>query len=434
VNEQPQQQMTGEHLPPARELAVWLRAVRSYFNHANQPLADSERANISARNFKSEARVVRDALMRCLHLLGAVERGEVSTEAAGAGDADGSAPASGRASVPGLAGAGDSLGDLADALRDASKLCEAMLESPSVGIGGWSGLGRVLERELSRSEAAALIEASHADGASGALAPLDTLARKLKPDELGEDMTVIFEGFTRLLELLRFVEASLVGDAQLKRLLPVYALIHEETQALLDFIEARALRVEGVEPKVREILDGTAYAVRMELRKAFAHELVGVCQLRQTPQVYSKLETASGLLRDCYRQSVVALAQSFDPALDGGELFPAFQTKLEQSLALRRDLFSLIQSVRLAESGALAPPLLLERLGEFHAGSQRHLMYKDWEPLERFTEEVESSRSPAELAQTLHRFVAFLETLFGQVNMRAVLSEHPFDPKAEVRS
>ncbi|HYY93759.1 MAG TPA: hypothetical protein VE713_04520, partial [Pyrinomonadaceae bacterium] len=110
MNEQPQQQMTDEHLPPARELAVWLRAVRSYFNHANQPLADSERANISARNFKSEARVVRDALMRCLHLLGAVERGEVSTEAAGAGDADGPAPASGRASVPGLAGAGDSLG------------------------------------------------------------------------------------------------------------------------------------------------------------------------------------------------------------------------------------------------------------------------------------------------------------------------------------
>ena len=57
-------------------------------------------------------------------------------------------------------------------------------------------------------------------------------------------------------------------------------------------------------------------------------------------------------------------------------------------------------------------------------------MYKDCEPLERFTEEVEAARSPAELSQTLHRFVAFLETLFGQVNMRAVLSEHPFDQNA----
>ena len=56
-----------------------------------------------------------------------------------------------------------------------------------------------------------------------------------------------------------------------------------------------------------------------------------------------------------------------------------------------------------------------------------------WDFAERFTEEVEASRSPADLSQTLHRFVAFLETLFGQVNMRAILNGHPFDPKTEVR-
>ena len=50
--------------------------------------------------------------------------------------------------------------------------------------------------------------------------------------------------------------------------------------------------------------------------------------------------------------------------------------------------------------------------------------------LERFIEEVESARAPGELSQTLHRFEAFLETLFGQVNMRAVLDGHPFDPNS----
>jgi hypothetical protein len=435
VNEQAQQHTQGEQFPPARELAVWLRAVRSYFDHANQPLTEAERANISARNFKSETRVVRDALTRCLHLLGGVERGEAPPGTRGeTGETDaGLASPSDRAGVPGLAGANDSLGDLADALRDACKLCDAMLESPSVGIGGWSGLGRVFERELRRSEAAGLIvAAAQAGDAPGSLEPLDALARRLKPDELGDDIGVVFDGFARLLELLRFVEVSLAGDSQLKRLLPVFALVHEETRALLDFIEARALRVEGVEPRVRELLDGTAYAVRMELRKSFEHELVGACALRQTPQVYSKLETANGLLRDCYRQSVVALAQSFDPALEGRQLFPSFQTKLEQSLSLRRELWGLIRLVRRAEAEAetFDTPLLLRRLGEFNEGSQRYLMFKDWEPLERFTEEVEAARAPAELSQTLHRFVAFLETLFGQVNMRAVLDGHPFDPNA----
>jgi hypothetical protein len=47
-------------------------------------------------------------------------------------------------------------------------------------------------------------------------------------------------------------------------------------------------------------------------------------------------------------------------------------------------------------------------------------------------EEIESVRAPGELTQALHRFEAFLETLFGQVNMRAVLAEFPFDTHAVV--
>ena len=113
-------------------------------------------------------------------------------------------------------------------------------------------------------------------------------------------------------------------------------------------------------------------------------------------------------------------------------MFDSFRTKLEQSLALRRDLWRLIKLVRVASSDgdALAHARFTEGLQAFYEGSLRHLMYKDWEPLERFIEEVESARAPGELSQTLHRFEAFLETLFGQVNMRAVLDGHPFDPNS----
>jgi len=246
---------------------------------------------------------------------------------------------------------------------------------------------------------------------------------------LAEDLLAIFCAFARLLALLRFIESSLRSDAKLKRLLAVFTLINEETRALLDFIEGRALRVEGLEMKGRDILDGTAYAIRMELRKAFEHELVGFCSMRQPPQIFARAENACGLLRDCYQQSVVALAQNFDPSLGGEKLFESFETKLEQSLVLRRDLWRLIKFVHRASADAdkLTRAQLLEGISAFHEGSLRHLMYKDWEPLERFIEEVESARTPGELSQTLHRFEAFLETLFGQVNMRAVLDGHPFD-------
>jgi hypothetical protein len=435
VSRQPQQDRQGDPFTPARELATWLRALRSFFNTANHPLSAAERADIYARNFKCETAVASDALLRCLQLLGSV--GRAGPAASFEGDAfnvgQARAPQEATDDTPALANAKDSLGELSESLRDAFKLSSALLDAQAVSASGWSGLGSVVERELRRSEAAELImRAGQVTDAAGLSTRLDALARSLEPDELAEDMLAVFGSFARLLSLLWFVEQSLRGDAKLKRLLAVFTLANEETRAMLDFIESRALRVEGLERKAREMLDGTAYAIRMELRKAFEHELVGFCAVRQPPQIFARAENACGLLRDCYQQSVVALAQTFDPALRGDDLFDSFHTKLEQSLALRHDLWRLVKLVRRASSDAdaLAPAQLLESVNSFYEGSLRYLMYKDHEPFERFVEEIDSARTPAELSQTLHRFEAFLETLFGQVNMRAVLVEHPFDPNS----
>lgn len=425
LDEQAQKVTTVDELSPARELAVWLRALRSFFDLADHPFNDAERASIPDRNFKCETAVVRDVLVRCLHLLGTVSRGSGAVES----DEEPSTQTVREAS-PAFAGVKSSLGDLSDVLRDACGLAESLLESPSVAFPAWSGLGGVVERELRRSDAAALIVAAGEEGDADSLREtLQSLARTLASDELSDDMAAIFVGFTRLLSLLDFIGRSLARDGQLKRLLPVLTLIQADTRALLDFIEGRALKVADVERGAREILDGTAYAVRMELRKAFEHELVGFCSTRQPPQLFARVENAAGLLRDCYQQSIVALAQSFDPALDGAQLFGSFETKLEQSLVLRRDLWRLIRLVRRPALGAEPPTrdAVVENLNSFREHSQRFLMYKDWEPLERFQEEVESARVAAQLEQTLHRFEAFLETLFGQVNMRVILAAHPFD-------
>jgi hypothetical protein len=54
-------------------------------------------------------------------------------------------------------------------------------------------------------------------------------------------------------------------------------------------------------------------------------------------------------------------------------------------------------------------------------------MYKDWESYERFVEEVSTTRGAGELAPVLHRFAVYLQALSGQINMRAVLADQPFD-------
>jgi hypothetical protein len=221
----------------------------------------------------------------------------------------------------------------------------------------------------------------------------------------------------------------LKGGQSLKPLLPIFTLVNSETSELLEHIEQRALKYVATEKHILEALDGTAYALRMELRKAFEYELAGVKAERQPHYVYAKIENAHGLLRNCYQQSIVSLAQLFEPELQGTQLFSFFQTKLDESLSLRGELWKLLRTVRKTAQDHAETKLanLSELLGAFREHDLRFLMYKDRESFERFNEEIEQATGKPQIVHVLHRFEAYLETLFSQVNMRAVLSNHPFD-------
>lgn len=418
-----------------RELGMWLRALSSFFQIRNQPFSEADLAEAIRRDWSNEARIVRGLLLRISQLTQCLVRDQLS---GGAGLNEGDE--------------GDSLNlllhtvdqpnvfdeqtnrsfvALAEALGDDCAVCEALLEGGHVSFYAWTSLGKIIAREVERADAVrSMARLLQHQAAQHLQAPLLALARSpALAGALGADVRLIFTDLARLLDRLRYVEALLKSDQPLKQSLPIFTLIHEEARALVKFIETRAMQTEGLDETVFDTLDGTNYAISMELRKVFAHELLGLSALKQAPPIYAKVENAHGLLRDSFQQSTVGLAQLFDPSLDGAQLFSAFQTKLEQSLALRRDLWTLLQLIRRAErerdQAQVAP--LLERLAEFREGSLRYLMYKDWEACERFMEEVAAARGAVELTPVLHRFGAYLETLHGQVNMRAVLAEHPFD-------
>jgi hypothetical protein len=418
----------------ARSLGLWLRALMSFFKLRNHPFNETEQAEASTRDWSNELRIARHCLLQSVQFalsLSVPQRAEEGPTVLGsAGDLslpDSLAPAA----EPQASGANDSTVGLAETLTNLCRVCESMMNARTSSFHAWSNLGRLLVRELDRSALAhRLLRAADHHASAGLQAPLLRIAREQRaPAAQGADLLAIFTSLSRMLQRLSFIEGVLRRDQPLKFLLPFFTLLHEEARSLLEFIETRAMRVEGMDEAVFDTLDGTNYALSMELRKVFAHELVGLSSLRQPTAIYAKVENAHGLLRDCFQQSTVALAQLFDPSLEGAHLFDTFQTKLQQSLALRRDLWTLLLLVRRAEKERDQRPVapLLERLGEFREGSLRYLMYKDWEACERFMEEVGAARGAIELAPVLHRFGAYLETLHGQVNMRAVLANHPFE-------
>lgn len=417
----------SEAAAATRELGTWLGALVSYLEPAGHGWFRAGRAETAATDYHCETRVVRDALIRCLQLLASPAPEEPFADS---DPPDGPTPAPSTRAVAEAA----ALTPLEEVLKDACGLCDALLEAPTVRPGAWAGLRGMLTRAVTQSAAAGELVAASAEPAGGAASEtIAAVTDRAEPDELADDLHAVFNSFLLALERLRFVEDSLKSDAQLKRLLPVFAFVQAEAGRALDLIENRALHIEGLEKGVRDAFDGTAYAMRMELRKAFEHELGGVCELRQPPQIFARIESAHGLLRDCFQQSIVALAQCFDPAVEGQRLFPNFRTKLDQSLALRRDLWKLVRVVRASprEPDEASAARVTARLKTFEEESLRLLMYKDCEPFERFVEEVEVASDPGELSAVLHRLEAFLETLFGQVNMRAVLADHPFKADAE---
>jgi hypothetical protein len=249
------------------------------------------------------------------------------------------------------------------------------------------------------------------------------------PDRDREEALQIIARLATLLQYLKIVEESLVKDRPLKNLLPFFSLINEESRVLLKQVEVTVNRVERENEDLFNVLDGMKFALSMELRKVCTYELVGISSMRQAPSIYARIENAHGLLRDSFQQSIVGLSQLFDPDITGAKLFSAFQTKVQQSIALRSDLWALLQLVRKAEKERDLYPIarLIERLGTFRTSSLRYLMFKDWEACERFIEEVGAARGAIELAPVLNRFSAYLETLLGQVNMRVVLADNPFD-------
>jgi hypothetical protein len=418
-----------------REISAWMRSLQSFFNFYNHPLPEASQANLITHDWANELRILRGTLLRCSQLIFQSAHFEKSDKTI-FDETDAHAVfaplASSSPSEEVKTGVKDtSLLALAVALGDAYASCQSVLNLRPVSLHTWVNLGQRLNGELGRLEGTkALAGADSRQSWLNIPAPLLDLTRgAVRPAALGADMLYIFSSLFRLLEYLRFVETLLRQDQSLKQTLPIFTLVHEEARLLTEFIETRALQIEDLEKSIFDALDSLNYAIKMELRKVFAYELVGMSSLQQAPLIYVKVENSHGLLRDSFQQSVVGLAQLFNPALDGAQLFDAFRTKLEQSIALRRDLWTLLQLVRRCENepDPNAIERLLTSLAWFREGSLRYLMFKDWEASEHFMEEVDAARGHAEIAAVLHRYAAYLEALSSQVSMRAVLVNHPFD-------
>jgi hypothetical protein len=421
--------------PLLSELDMWVRCFERFFDIRNHPFSEIERQEITRHDFSEELRIVRNAALRMIFLC--AEVGGAPSNASGL--AARAARLNGHRlstqweanGVPTPPAPLESLALLGESLSDLRIILDGLIRVTPNGFHAFASVGKIANREIRRSRLNESLT-YHRLLIPNRVLDQERLQRvldRIANDFLKQDIRRVFSEFARLLGYLDFIQYDLQQDRPLKGALLIFTLINAEARLFLEFLETRPLKIPNLPTPVSEAIDATIYALQMELRKVYGRELVGFIHLRQAPPIYVKVENAHGLLRDCFQQSLVTLAQIFDPTFDGALAFSDFQTKLDQSLRLRSDIWRLLTATRRFEDRPdktdVAP--LIEELRGFRDSSLKYLMYKDWDEYERFLEDAISARSMDELTKIIHPLSTFLETLLGQINMRAVLANHPFD-------
>ena len=409
------------------ELGLWLSGLESFLNVRNHSFVEESRTKAASRDWTKEFRLTHSTLLLCSRLTFQLSRQikerEFATAESGEIDAD-------FADQEYPIGA-DEIYKLSNALKDAVLLNEGLLRAAPLRFGEWTAWSNFLADKFKTVEACSkLIKTAEKTGEAFLPALFwQLLESKPMSPVMEADLRLVLPRFAKILKWLSVIEKMLRNDEPLKTSLLVFSRIYEQIQDMMTYINNRLLRFPNEEDELFGALDGAAYTASIELRKVYNYELAGVAEIRPTPSVYAKLETAYALLNDSFQQTVISFAILLDPNVEPMKLFPNFQSKLDQSLLLRQALWEVLQSVKNAEQNPETYPMdsLHQQLSDFLASTLQFLFYKDMETVERFIEEVLITTNNKDLVPILHRFGAYLETLFGQVNMRVVLAKHPFE-------
>ena len=264
---------------------------------------------------------------------------------------------------------------------------------------------------------------------------IDLVLHRIFNPNLREISQTILGGMVRYFDWLARIENNLQKLDTLLESLSLLEVLEFEARSLTDFIDTRAVKLAAGNERLLDVLDGISYGITHDLRRVFERELVRGVTEQSIPIVYGKILHAHGLLTNCFQQSTITLLQVFNPSLDASKLFNDYELRLQQSLILCKDLSSLMRFVRLAQANDDPDVLrsVTARILEFRDGSMQYLMYKDWRGYESLALEVitavENNLDPKPL---LHRFICYLEVLYGHVKMRAVLADDfPYSGKNE---
>lgn len=398
------------------ELGLWFSGLESFLDVRNHFLAD-EGKSASTRDWTREFRLTHSTLLHCSRLVNQLAAQlSMGSEVRSAEDV-----AIAELVTP------EEAGDLALMLRDAILINEGLLRATPLRFGEWSAWGNSLSEKFGGEETVSrLVRAAEKVGESYIPEAFERLLeKKTLPHSMETDIRLVLPFFAKILKWLSVIDSMLLGDEPLKPAVLIFSRINEQIHEMTGFINNRLQRFPDEDDELFGHLDAAAYSASFELKKVYQHELAGIADIRSTPSVLARIETAYSVLNDSFQMTLINLARLIDKDVLPHEVFPQLAVKMENSLQLRDDLESALLSIKAAEADPANYPVdeLCDQLVRFRETSLSNLFYKDRSTIERFIEEVLAAKGKKDLVPILHSFGAYAETLLGQVKMRIVLAD-----------
>jgi hypothetical protein len=208
--------------------------------------------------------------------------------------------------------------------------------------------------------------------------------------------------------------------------------------------------------ELRATLEGIGSNVRLEMRRAFEHELPAPDAGTAPEDLRAAVAATVRTLRPALQNAILFLGRTLGARLDEQGVFDDAAAKRSLSERLRRDVWMFAQIVRaFAEKARAAtsaaevrwsgvPPLAFVRefLAYFRAMGYPLLRSADYPRFDAFMAAMASLEEtdlldPARLERAIgecEQFHAFLVDLFDRIGLREELAETPFDRKAAARA
>lgn len=274
---------------------------------------------------------------------------------------------------------------------------------------------------------------------------LERVSREARPTGLVYLVLAVLRSDARALTgYLRKQAGAQLADSYERELFKVPA---SQVAARYEELQAEAHRLLSI----KATLGGVAANVRLELRRAFEHDIPAPDAVTSPEQLRAAVATTATNLRPALQNAVLVLGKALGARLDEHGVFDDVAARRSLSLRLRRDVWMFAQIVRAFAAKARATPsredrwsgpsslqFVREFLSYFNAMGYPLLRAADYPRFDAFQQALAALSEtdlldPARLERAVseaEQFFAFLSTLFEQIGQRAELEGVPFDRRA----